>query len=37
MGFWALFLPLLNAVANNALSEGLSMEKQILVSDLPAS
>jgi len=32
----ALFLPLLDAVANNALLEGLSMEKQILVSDLPA-
>jgi len=31
-----LFLPLLDAVANNALLEGLSMEKQILVSDLPA-
>ena len=36
MGFWALFLPLLNAVASDALFEGLSMEKQILVSDLPA-
>ena len=36
MGFWSLFLPLLNAVANNALFEGLSMENQILVSDLPA-
>jgi glycosyltransferase involved in cell wall biosynthesis len=33
----ALFLPLLDAVANNALLEGLSMGKQILVSDLPAS
>ena len=32
-----LFLPLLDAVANNALLEGLSMEKQILVSDLPAA
>jgi len=32
-----LFLPLLDAVANNALLEGLSMGKQILVSDLPAS
>jgi len=32
----ALFLPLLDAVANNALLEGLLMEKQILVSDLPA-
>lgn len=32
----ALFLPLLDAVANNALLEGLSMGKQILVSDLPA-
>ena len=31
------FLPLLDAVANNALLEGLSMGKQILVSDLPAS
>ena len=30
------FLPLLDAVANNALLKGLSMEKQILVSDLPA-
>jgi len=33
----ALFLPLLDAVANNALLEGLSMGKQILVSDLPAT
>ena len=33
----ALFLPLLDAVANNAMLEGLSMGKQILVSDLPAS
>jgi glycosyltransferase involved in cell wall biosynthesis len=33
----ALFLPLLDAVANNALLEGLSMGKQILVSDLPAA
>ena len=33
----ALFLPLLDAVANNALLEGLSMGKHILVSDLPAS
>jgi glycosyltransferase involved in cell wall biosynthesis len=32
-----IFLPLLDAVANNALLEGLSMGKQILVSDLPAS
>ena len=32
-----LFLPLLDAVANNAMLEGLSMGKQILVSDLPAS
>jgi len=32
-----LFLPLLDAVANNALLEGLSMGKQILVSDLPAT
>ena len=30
------FLPLLDAVANNALLKGLSMGKQILVSDLPA-
>jgi glycosyltransferase involved in cell wall biosynthesis len=33
----ALFLPLLDAVANNALLEGLAMGKQILVSDLPAT
>ena len=33
----AFFLPLFDAVANNALLEGLSMGKQILVSDLPAS
>ena len=33
----ALFLPLLDAVANNAMLEGLSMGKQILVSDLPAT
>jgi glycosyltransferase involved in cell wall biosynthesis len=32
-----LFLPLLDAVANNALLEGLSMGKQTLVSDLPAA
>ena len=32
-----LFLPLLDAVANNALLEGLAMGHQILVSDLPAS
>lgn len=32
-----LLLPLIDAVANNALLEGLSMGKQILVSDLPAS
>jgi len=33
----ALFLPLLDAVANNALLEGLAMGQKILVSDLPAS